>query len=153
MPDQSRAPTFGTDLAPVRVKDINDRTRDTRPDPKPKLEGESLDINIDEQIANLAASSWLWELAEEIAHEEAEQQEGKGPKLGRPREFEVVVALLAYFAKSLFRSERAMIRRFNNRRFWRWLGAVVRHAWRTTPTAGCPSAGQNGTARERSSGR
>ena len=142
MPEQPFRAIFGTDLAPVRAKDIAAKVRSTAPaassDPD-EIQGEAVEMSTTQYAEALASFKPLLDYAHELDNKQ--RREPRGP--GRPREHTAFAALLVWILKPHCRSERATIKELKDPANWKRVKDAAVAAWPDHPALRCrrnPSA-------------
>ena len=138
MPEHPFRAIFGTDLAPVRAKDIAAKIRATDPatssDPA-KVQGKEVELSTMQHAEALASFKPLLDYAHELDNKQ--QQRGpRGP--GRPREHTAFAALLVWILKPHCRSERATIKELKDPANWKRVKDAAAAAWPDHPALPLP---------------
>lgn len=125
MPEQARPPVFGTDLMPVRARDVHAlRFRDNSGSTGRNVKGEPLELPDLDELENLVTLATLWEQAESF-----QRREHRKHRRGRPREHSMFEAFFAMHAKAYYPSERCLFVQLASPRVRRMLNAALRQAW------------------------
>ena len=137
MPEHPFRAIFGTDLAPVRAKDIAAKIRATDPvavgDPA-KVQGKEVELSTMQYAEALASFKPLLDYAHELDNK---QQRGpRGP--GRPREHTAFAALLVWILKPHCPSERATIKELKDPANWKRVKDAAAAAWPDHPALPLP---------------
>ena len=129
MPEAQRLPVFGTDLMPVRARDIRSRAYGDGSDPRRRnVTGEPLEIPDIEELENLVTLETLWEQTGAF-----ERREARRCRRGRPREHSVFEAFFAMHAKAYYPSERQLFVQLTSPRVRAMLNEALREAWPDRP--------------------
>ena len=135
MPEQARPPVFGTDLMPVRARDVHAlRFRDNSESTGRNVKGEPLELPDLDELENLVTLATLWEQAESF-----QRREHRKHRRGRPREHSVFEAFFAMHAKAYYPSERCLFVQLESPRVRRMLNAALRQAWPDHPHRQLPA--------------
>ena len=136
MPEHPFRAIFGTDLAPVRAKDIAAKIRATAPaagDPN-EVQGEPVELSTMQYAEALASFKPLLDYAHKLNNKQ--QSEPRGP--GRPREHTAFPALLVWILKPHCRSERATIKELKDPANWKRVKDAAAAAWPDHPALPLP---------------
>lgn len=120
MPEHPFRAIFGTDLAPVRAKDIPDKLRGSdsgeanRGDPASGVEGQEVELSTMQYAEALVSFGPLLD----YCHELEQKYPRKSPGPGRPREHTALGAMLVWILKPHCVSERAAIKELKDPANW-----------------------------------
>lgn len=140
MPEHPFRAIFGTDLAPVRAKDIPDKLRgkdngEVDPvGPASRVKGQEVELSGMQYAEALASFKPLLD----YSHELEMKYPRKSPRPGRRREHTAFGAMLVWNLKPHFPSERATIKELKDPANWERVATAAAAAWPDHPALPLP---------------